>query len=35
VSVGAFGHIFTISREELKRRAEQSKESQEFLDQFK
>ena len=35
VSVGAFGHIFTMSREELKRRTEQSKESQEFLDQFK
>lgn len=35
LSVGAFGHIFTISNEELKRRMEQNKDSQEFLKHFK
>ena len=35
LSVGAFGHIFTISNEELKRRVEQNKDSQGFLNRFK
>lgn len=35
LSVGAFGHIFTISNEELKRRVESNKESQQFLNHFK
>ena len=35
VSFGAFGHIFTASREELKRRVENDKDSREFLNQFK
>ena len=35
VSVGAFGHVFTVSKEELKRRIEQNKDSQEFLNYFK
>ena len=35
LSVGAFGHIFTISNKELKRRVEQNKDSQEFLNRFK
>ena len=35
LSVGAFGHIFTISNEELKRRVEQNKDMQGFLNRFK
>jgi hypothetical protein len=35
MSIGAFGHIFTISNEELKRRVEQNNDSQEFLNRFK
>ena len=35
LSVGAFGHIFTLSNEELKRRVEQNKDSQGFLNRFK
>lgn len=35
LSVGAFGHIFTISNEELKRRVEQNKDTQDFLNRIK
>ena len=35
LSVGAFGHIFTISNKELKRRVEQNKDTQELLNRFK
>ena len=35
LSVGAFGHVFTISNKELKRRVEQDKGTQEFLNLFK
>lgn len=35
VSVGVFGHVFTASKKELKRRIEQDKDSQEFLNHFK
>ena len=35
VSVGAFGHVFTVSKKELKRRMEQSEGSQELKNLFK